>query len=113
MKTWVKEFIIMSIILILALLKFSDSLLNCLTTLAVLISLNLVQISDRLQERQGQMEVADVHCYWKVNYLLVAKEILWITVFLITKNYAGVIGSVMFALYPYWRKYYRKNIKPL
>ena len=28
-------------------------------------------------------------------------------------NYAAIVGSLMFCIYPLWRKYYRTKIKPI
>jgi hypothetical protein len=71
------------------------------------------QIGDRLQERQDKLEVKTVECYHKLNKLFAAKEIVWILAFILMGNYAAIVGSGLFFAYPFWRKYYRKHIKPL
>jgi hypothetical protein len=112
-KTWHKETLIVGIILFLTTLLFSNNLINWVTTLAILITFNHAQIGDRLQERQDILSSKTVECYWKLNKLFALKEILWIVAFLMMDNYAAIVGSVLFFIYPFWRKFYRKNIKPL
>jgi hypothetical protein len=55
----------------------------------------------------------NVACYYKLNRLFAAKEIVWIAAFLCMKNYAAIVGSALFFLYPFWRKFYRLKIKPI
>lgn len=113
MRTWHIEISFVGAILFLITCFFANNWINWITTIAILVTFNHGQIGDRLQERQSKMDQPTVECYYKLNRLFTAKEILWIIAFLLMKNYAAIVGSVLFALYPYWRKYYRKKIKPL
>lgn len=113
MKTWHFEILIVGTILCIVTLLFANNTINWLTTVAILFTFNHGQIGDRLQERQGVMDKPTVECYHKLNKLFAAKEIVWIIVFLLSGIYAAIVGSVLFSLYPLWRKYYRKYIKPL
>jgi hypothetical protein len=112
-KTWMYEISVIAAVLFSVTLIFANNLVNWLSTFAVLFTFNHAQIADRLKERQKKMEVPDVECYHKLDKLFVIKEILWITTFIIIGSYAAIVGSVMFALYPLWRKYYRHNFKPI
>lgn len=112
MKTWHIEILIVGIILCTITAFIGNNVVNWITTLAVLLTFNHAQIGDRLQEKQGVMDKPTVECYWKLNRLFAAKEVTWIVAFVLMKNYAAIFGSILFALYPLWRKYYRKNIKP-
>lgn len=113
MRTWHKELLVVSVVLIITTMWFANDAINWITTLAVILTFQHAQIGDRLQERQQVMDKPTVECYWKLNKLFAAKEVCWITAFLLMRNYAAIVGGVLFALYPLWRRYYRKNIKPL
>lgn len=112
MKTWYIELIVVTIILSLVCYFGANNLINWITTLAIIFTFQHAQIGDRLQERQGIMDKPTVECYWKLNYLFGIKEVLWIIAFVLMHNWAAIIGSVMFTLYPIWRKVYRKY-KPM
>lgn len=113
MKTWHWELLIVSIVLIATTFLLSNDKINWITTLAIILTFQHAQIGDRLQERQKILDKPTVDCYWKLNWLFVGKEVLWITAFILMGNYAAIIGSTMFSLYPIWRRYYRNKIKPL
>lgn len=113
MRTWHYEIIIVAIVLSAVTYLFQCNVKNWVVTAAILLSFNHGQIGDRLQERQDKMDKPTVECYYKLNVLFAGKEVLWIVAFLLMKSYAAIVGSVLFFLYPFWRKYYRKKIKPL
>lgn len=113
MRTWHVEILVVGVVLVTVTLLTKPDWVNWITTLAILFTFNHAQIGDRLQERQAVKEVKDVPCYHKLNKLFVVKELLWITAFLLMHNYAAIVGSGLFALYPYWRKLYRRHIKSL
>jgi hypothetical protein len=112
-QTWIYEILVVGIILSAVTLCFANNLINWVSTIAILLTFNHGQIGDRLQERQSKMDKPTVECYHKLNKLFAGKEIVWIAAFLLMKNYAAIVGSALFFVYPFWRKYYRKNIKPI
>lgn len=113
MRTWVYEIVVMAIILCLVNFIAANNWINWITTIAILLTFNHGQIGDRLQERQKNMSKPTVECYHKLNKLFAGKEVVWIIAFILMENYAAIVGSVLFFIYPFWRKYYRKKIKPL
>ena len=113
MRTWHYELIVVSLVLTIICFCEANNIINWLTTAAIIFTFQHAQIGDRLQERQGIMDKPTVQCYWKLSYLFGIKEVLWIVCFILMRNYAAIVGSVMFAMYPIWRKYYRAHIKPL
>ncbi len=113
MKTWHFELSVVAVIICSVTFFLHNDLINWITTCAILVTFNHGIIGDRLQERQSKMNKPTVECYYKLNRLFYQKEILWITVFLLSGNYAAITGSVLFFLYPFWRKFYRSKIKPL
>lgn len=113
LKTWHYEFFVVIVLLISTTYLFANNIDNWIATLAVAITFGYTQISDRLMERQQIMECPDVDCYWKLNYYFWAKELVWIILFIKLNSIAALGGCFIFAVYPLWRKYYRKNIKPI
>jgi hypothetical protein len=113
MKTWHIEFLIAVVVLVTTTFLFADNLVNWITTVAVCLTFGYTQISDRMMERQKVMENPTVDCYWKLNYYFWGKEALWITAFILMQNYAALVGCFIFAVYPFWRKFYRLKIKPI
>ena len=112
-KTWHLELLVVGAVLVITTGLFSNDKVNWITTLAIILTFQHAQIGDRLQERQKILDKPTVECFWLLNWLFAGKEVLWITAFVIMGNYAAIIGSIMFSLYPIWRKYYRNKIKPL
>lgn len=112
-RTWMYEIAVMALVLSTVNFIWANNPINWISTLAILITFNHAQIADRLQERQGKLDVKTVECYYKLNYLFAIKESLWIWAFILMGSYAAIVGSCLFFLYPFWRKYYRARIKPL
>ncbi len=112
-RTWHIELLIVAVILCTITFFTVNNITNWITTAAILFTFNHGQIGDRLQERQAIMTVSSVECFRKLNKLFAGKEILWIAAFLLMHNYAAIVGSVLFFLYPLWRKFYRNKIKPI
>ena len=78
---------------------------------AVMLSFLHAQIADRLAEAQKKLIVPNISCYPLANRYLTSKEVLWITYFIVSGAWSAMTGAVLFALYPFWRKYYRTKIK--
>lgn len=113
MRTWHYEAIFIGLILSSVTYFAANNLINWVSTVAIFMTFMHAQIGDRLQERQGNMEVKTVACYWKMSWYFGIKEILWIFAFILMENYAAIVGSFLFFLYPFWRKFYRKHIKSM
>lgn len=111
-KTWHIEALVVAVVLFVQLLFTRFAIPEIICSLAVFVTFLHAQVSDRMQERQALMEHPDVHCHWKSNWFFMIKEFLWISFFLMTHSWAAVSGAVLFFLYPFWRKYWRK-IHPL
>lgn len=113
LKTWHYEFTVVIVLLTCITYLFANNIDNWIATLAVCITFGYTQISDRLMERQHIMDCPDVDCYWKLNYYFWSKEFVWIVLFIKLNSLAALGGCFIFAAYPFWRKYYRKRIKPI
>ena len=79
-----------------------------IATAAVFFGFMHAQVSSRMQEKESEKTVPDVECWKWSNRYFVAKEIFWIAFFIVSQSYSALIGCVIFAVYPIWRKYYRK-----
>lgn len=112
MRTWKAEAIVVALVLFVQLFFTHFNYPEIVASLAVFFTFLHAQVADRMQERQAILETPDVHCHWKLNWFFVIKEFLWISFFLMTSAYAALSGGVLFFLYPFWRKYWRK-INPL
>lgn len=109
MKTWHYELMIVTAILCAVTFLYQCTWTGWLTTLAVMLTFQHAQISDRLSEGQKFMTNPDVKCYWKLDKLFVLKELVWIITFFLLHSYAAIVGSILFAVYPVWRRIYRKK----
>ena len=87
--------------------------LELLAAGAVLLTFGHAQIADRMAEQEERREQPLVDCYKKLWYYFVGKEILWFLYFLLNHSYSALAGVFVFIAYPFWRKFYRKNIRPL
>jgi hypothetical protein len=77
---------------------------------AVLFTFLHGQISFDFQESQEQLEKPDVACYkWSGRYFVI-KEFLWIATFSLLRAWPLLVGTVIFATYPYWRKWLRTRV---
>jgi hypothetical protein len=45
--------------------------------------------------------------YKEIQFLFYAKEIIWITYFLLLGAYSAIVGTIVFICYGIWRKLYR------
>jgi phosphotransferase system glucose/maltose/N-acetylglucosamine-specific IIC component len=110
LRTYQKEYLF--VLLVLAVPFFfakTIRITEIIAALAVFFTFHHAQIADRMQEKQAAMVTPDVDCHWKSNYYFMVKEGLWITFFLLVKSWAALSGAIIFFLYPFWRKYYRKK----
>lgn len=109
MKTWQIESIVVLIILSSSLLLKEIGYVDIICLFAIWITFLHAQVADRLQEKQSQKTEPDVDCFRWSNRYFIAKEVLWIIFFLLIRSYPALIGAIVFSLYPYWRKFYRKK----
>ena len=110
-RTWMLESLIVFTILAIVTILTGNKLIEWIGTFAVLFTFSHASVSNRLAEKQAAMVKPDVECYkWSEKYFLI-KEILWFSYFILNHSYAALTGVIVFLIYPFWRKFYRK-IKP-
>ena len=88
---------------------YNSSYLEAIASFAVFFTFMELQVNRRTSEAQEVQEKPTVHCYrWSLGYFSI-KEVLWITFFICSGAYSGIIGSALFMAYPIWRRFYLKQ----
>jgi hypothetical protein len=105
MKTWMIESFVVAAILIVVAISSGNAAIEWIGTAAVFFGFQHAQIADRLAERQGQMPT--VPCVNRLWMYYGAKEILWLSYFILHQSYAALVGVIVFLLYPFWRRAWR------
>lgn len=114
MKTWQHEMLFVAGVLLLAnMFGGKPNPVELLGAIAVFLSFGHAQIADRLAEKEGQKKIPEVDCYKKLWYYFIGKELFWLAYFLMNHSYSALAGVFVFLTYPFWRKFYRTNIRPL
>lgn len=83
---------------------------------AVYFTFKHASVSNRMEEQEGlrasKGEKITVSCYKKSTHFFYAKEVLWFAYFSLSGSYSALAGVIVFLLYGWWRKAYRKH-KPI
>jgi hypothetical protein len=87
-------------------------LADWLAAAAVQFSFHHASVADRLAESEASRPAPSVHCHRSQRHYLIAKELFWVAAFLLSGLYPPLVGSCVFLLYPYWRRWYRSR-RPL
>lgn len=80
-----------------------------LSAAAVFGSFLHAQIGTFMAEDMGTTEAPITECYHKLDGYWAYKEVLWFIVFLLSGAYPAIAGTVLFMLYPAWRKVYKEE----
>ncbi len=59
--------------------------------------------------KKSKGEKVTVDCYKKSTHFFYAKEVLWFGYFFLTASYSALAGVIVFLIYGWWRKIYRKH----
>jgi len=106
MKTYKKECLFVALALFIP-IAINFSTLEVVSAIAIFFTFMHHQVASRMQEKQDFI-LPSVECHKKLNLYFFTKEILWVTFFVLSGAYSGIIGSMVFLIYPYWRKYHNK-----
>ena len=107
------EIIFVAVILIATTWILFNNAVNWVTSLAVMLTFWHAQQTDAVHEMHKVLHKPAMGHYWQLDLFSAVKEAVWIIAFVLMKNYAAIIGRLIFGLYPFWRKYYRTRIVPL
>lgn len=72
------------------------------------LSTYLTEHSEARKRIKSDVKSDTVHKEIRIIYLL--KECIWVVYFIFLGAYSALVGSIIFILYAYWRKTYRKHI---
>lgn len=84
---------------------------NWAGAVGVLYTFAHVSVSFRLAEEQAGQAKPAVHCYHMAERYWLIKELAWATAFVAGGMYSALVGSVLFLVYPVWRKIHVENRK--
>lgn len=83
-RTWHAETIVVAAVLITVFFSTGARPVECVGSLAVLMSHGHASVSFRMAENEASKATPDIHCYaWLARYF--AKELLWFAYFIATK----------------------------
>lgn len=100
MKRIIESIFVAAILFWIDLAKFTFE--SHLATLAVFLSFQYMQYVENVRDT-----VKDDSS--RLTAIVVVKEIVWITVFYYNKVYPAIFGSIVFLLYPYYRRWIAKR----
>ena len=63
-----------------------------------------MQAAHLFAEKQAFEKPRNAKTARKLSRIVFARETLWILLFLVTGNYPGIAGCLLFVVYPFWRK---------
>lgn len=112
-KTWHFEASFVILTLFITVYLSGNDWIEYLGALAVFFTFMIIEVNDRSSEKEALKKTPDNECYHLVPVYLYLKEFLWIAYFLYKGANSAIVGSVIFILYPLWRKFYRSKIKKL
>jgi hypothetical protein len=108
MAFWKYEALLVGSVIALTAILSGGDMVDWLGATAVFFTFMHGQVSFDFQEAQQVMEKPHVPCYrWSGRYFVI-KEILWVLTFSILQAWPLLLGTLIFASYPYWRKKFRK-----
>ena len=105
-RTWHGEAAVVAAILF-TVAVFRESRIELLGALAVFTNFLHMQVSSRMAEQQTAEAIPTVECYRALYGYQIAKELLWITYFVLLKSYSALLGCGIFLAYPVWRRWWR------
>jgi hypothetical protein len=112
MKTWHYEHAVIIAVLTIVWIATGHESKEAVGSLAVYLGHGCASIGARMEEREALRDKPSVECvrhYWRYY---VGKEIAWFVYFVWSGAWSALVGCVLFGVYPFWRKYWRR-IKPI
>lgn len=111
-KTYVIESTFVLSTLILTALLAGQKWQEWIAVFAVYFTFKHASVSNRMEEQQALRksngERVTVECYQKSTVFFYYKELLWFAYFALTNSYSALAGVIVFLMYGWWRKTYRK-----
>ncbi len=111
-RTWHAESAVVALILLLTVLFTGGKAVELLGAVAVWLGFSHASISERMREQEAIRTVPSVECYNKLGWYFMGREVCWTLYFLWLGAWSAIVGCILFAAYPVWRRYWR-SIHPL
>lgn len=108
-KTWHAENAAVASVLLAVWLASGHKPVELLGSVAVFCGFCHASISERLREREAARAVPSVECHRKSVWFFCLKEVAWLAYFLVQGSWSALVGCAVFALYPLWRRLWRKH----
>lgn len=107
LRTWHIEAAVVAYVLLTVAIVSGGGWVEFVGAGAVLAGFLHCQVADRLHEAHEAQDAHSVECSrWMWRYW-VAKEVGWVAYFIAHESYAALAGAGLFAVYPFWRKWWR------
>jgi hypothetical protein len=105
LKTWHYEHAVIVTVLAIVWFATGHEWRELLGSIAVYLGHGCASIGARMEEQEAIRDKPSVPCF---------KQIAWFGYFVWSGAWSALVGCVLFGLYPFWRKYWRKRhpLKP-
>lgn len=111
-KTWHWEALFVALILIVTGMVSDKGYKEWIGVLAVFFTFMHASVAERLSESEGYRKTKGEHvyvdCFYKLPIYFYAKEICFFFYFFSLGAWSALTGVIIFLIYPYWRKAWRK-----
>ena len=111
-KTWHVEHAIVVAVLFTVWIATGHQERELLGSIAVYLGHGCASIGARMEEQEALRDKPSVACFKQYWRYYIGKEIAWFGYFVWSGAWSALVGCILFGLYPFWRKYWRK-IHPL
>lgn len=108
MKTWHFENLIVATVLFAVWFATGCRPVELLGSAAVFCGFCHASIAERMREREAARAVPAVECHKLATWFFVAKELGWFAFFTWNHAWSALAGCALFALYPLWRRAWRR-----
>jgi hypothetical protein len=114
LKTWHYEHAVIVTVLAIVWIATGHEWRELLGSVAVYLGHGCSSIGSRMEEQEALRDKPSVECFRQYWRYYIGKEIAWFGYFVWSGAWSALVGCVLFALYPFWRKYWRKRhpLKP-
>jgi hypothetical protein len=106
--TWVLENATVGVVLLGVWIATDCELIELGGAAAVFCGFCHASIAERMREREAVRAAPSVECHRMLSRFFVVKEVLWLGYFAARGAWSAIVGCVLFALYPLWRKVWRR-----
>lgn len=107
LRTWHMEAAAVYAVLVAVNLVTGADALEWLGAVAVALGFHHASVSSRLTEAEAARPVPSVECYRAAAWYWAGKEVAWFAYFALQGSYSALVGCLVFAVHPLWRRWYR------